>query len=100
MNKVKLQDVMYYFDATAQDAVDKGTLSAKYADLLQLRQKLFGLSQEDYQVVMESMRSLVSSRGSEDSRGEKKSPKGQSSLELYDRTKEVSNASIEKISAI
>ena len=59
--KVKLEDVRFYFDGVVGDVLDSAALARRTAEWLQVRTKLIALDQDSYEVAMASIRSLVDS---------------------------------------
>jgi len=66
-NRVKLEDLRFYFDGVVRDVLDTAALARRTAEWLQLRTKLVALDQDSYEVAMASIRSVVDSLGSSSS---------------------------------
>ncbi len=58
--KIKLADLMFYFDSQERDRLDQGRLGRKSGQVLALRERLMKLPTEEFDVTMKSIEALVS----------------------------------------
>lgn|GEM_PF-3563277 len=62
---LKLEHISFYFDCQEKDAFDGGRLARKTAQVLQVRNKLMNLDQEEFDRVIEAIERLLVGKTSE-----------------------------------
>lgn len=58
-SKIKLGDLMFYFDSQERDRLDFGRLGRKSGQVLALREKLMKLPGEEFEATMKSIEAIV-----------------------------------------
>jgi hypothetical protein len=86
--RIKLDELMYYFDGQEKDAIDTGKLARKVGQVLTLRSKLLSLPQEEFDQAIAAIERLITTKPNEQAPSKDVRPQRQrEAMELFDKTK-------------
>ena len=70
--KIKLSDLAYYFDSQARNRLDRGHFGRKNAEVLALKEKLFSLKGEQFDLAIKTIKNMVESHEAHQQKENKK----------------------------
>ena len=91
--KINMSELQYYFDAKQKDSKDSSGVCTKSRKVLALRDRLLTLSDDEFDLSIQTVNGLLDNRSKESEDGSKKNKSEQhDAATLYENTKAVEAA--------
>ena len=81
--KIKIDELRYYFDSEAKNSLDKGGAERRNGQLMMLREKMLSLPEQDFDMAMRTMEKLVEVPAEREKNDPKKSAQHLAAQKLY-----------------